>query len=164
MVKKILICSDTHGDNSYLKKAIDINDPDIVLHAGDFCCSFSKINEIVDYVVSGNNDIEGQKEIYFSLFGINIYMSHGDEFISYFSPPNENSKKVFKSIRNKGLDLIIYGHTHVECVHNIKNTLVINPGSITAPRNKSNKKSYAVITIKDNKIIEKSFDEIIRYI
>ncbi|MGL5591422.1 MAG: metallophosphoesterase family protein [Mycoplasmoidaceae bacterium] len=164
MLKKILICSDTHGNNKYLEEAIALNKPDVVLHAGDFCCSISLIKEMVDYVVSGNNDTVGEEELYFSLFGVNVYMTHGHQFISYFCKSNENSKRIYKSIRNKGLNLIVYGHTHVEEVGYVKKTLIINPGSISSPRNSSNRKSYAIITIKDNKIVEKTFDEIIRYI
>ncbi|MGL5246167.1 MAG: metallophosphoesterase family protein [Mycoplasmoidaceae bacterium] len=164
MLKKILISSDTHGNNKYLKEAIALNKPDIVLHAGDFCCNLNEINEIANYVVSGNNDTVGEEELYFSLFGVNVYMTHGHQFISYFCKSNENSKRIYKSIKNKGLDLIVYGHTHVEDVDHVRKVLIINPGSISSPRNSSNRKSYAIITIRDNKIVEKTFEEIIRYI
>lgn len=164
MVKKILICSDTHGNNNSLKEAIAINKPNVVLHAGDFCCNLSVINEMVDYIVAGNNDTQGEEQLYFSLFGVNIFLTHGDKFISYLCKSKENAQRIFDSIINKDLNLIVYGHTHIECVDYIGDVLAINPGSISAPRNRSSRKSYAIITIKDNKIVEKTFEEIIRYL
>ena len=76
----------------------------------------------------------------------------------------EHAQRIFDSITTKGLHLIVYGHAHMECVDYIGDLLAINPGSISAPRNRSTRKSYAIITNKDNKIVEKTYEEIIRYL
>lgn len=81
---KILIVSDTHGNISNLTKVINNNKYDYVIHAGDFCVGYSEIKKYVDYVVAGNNDFEGEKELFFEIDGIKFVLLHGEYFDSFF--------------------------------------------------------------------------------
>jgi predicted phosphodiesterase len=49
-------------------------------------------------------------------------------------------------------DLIICGHTHVECIKRYNEVLVINPGSPTFPHNYSAQPgTVAVLTLAENR-------------
>jgi predicted phosphodiesterase len=62
---KILLISDTHGDNETYKKIIKKNKPDVVLHAGDFYDSKSRdsfdldsFKKVVNFYIEGNHGIK----------------------------------------------------------------------------------------------------------
>jgi predicted phosphodiesterase len=66
-VKKILILSDTHGDETLYKQIIKNEEADIVIHAGDYSdtksrLSFDKNDFIsnVDYYIEGNHGIKNE--------------------------------------------------------------------------------------------------------
>ncbi len=164
MVKKILIFSDSHGKNQEMEKIVKESKPDIVIHAGDYCCDIEELKEYIDYIVAGNNDFIGEHQIYFEIDGLRFFLTHGHSYIQSFCSPYDNSKKILNAIDNKEIDVIVFGHSHIESVEKIENVLVINPGSITSPRNKSKKKTYAIIEIENSKIINQDFNKIIKYI
>lgn len=160
-MKKILILSDSHGKNKLLEEIIDKENPDVVIHCGDHCMSDEKyLNEKFNYYVRGNNDYIGEREIITNIDGINFLVIHGDEYNIYFNEFNQLAKYA----SDIGANIVLYGHTHVENYIKINDIILINPGSISLPRNKSNKKSYGIINIKNGQIVEKKLDEIVRYI
>lgn len=140
---KIVAISDTHG--SY-QPILDIQnkeyDADFLFHLGDYC--------IPDYLVApflavkGNNDYSSEfpQIRNLTINGLTIHLEHGDGFKF-----NTQRKKYVKDIN---ADIFIYGHTHrfSTSVMNEK-TIMINPGSMTYPRD-DNYGSYAVIYLDDN--------------
>ncbi|KFB07206.1 metallophosphoesterase family protein [Malacoplasma iowae] len=150
---KILIVSDTHGNISNLTKVINNNKYDYVIHAGDFCVGYSEIKKYVDYVVAGNNDFEGEKELFFEIDGIKFVLLHGEYFDSFFDY-SSRYKKMVDHYSDKNVDVIISGHTHIEYCELISNVLCINPGSLYLPRNHSRTKTYAELIIENKKIID----------
>lgn len=143
---KIVAISDTHGSYEPL---LDIQnkefDADYFFHLGDFC--------IPDYLVSpylavkGNNDYTTgfPSKIDINIKGLKVHLEHGHNF-SFIA----NRRNYLKEL---DCDLFIYGHTHQfsSSVFNEK-TILVNPGSLTKPRDDFNG-SYAVILIDDdNKI------------
>lgn len=140
---KIVIISDTHGSYQPL---LDIQtkeyDADYYFHLGDFC--------IPDYLISpflavkGNNDFstEFPKKKDLIINGFKIHLEHGDNFEFLI-----NKSKYIKKIDP---DIFIYGHTHCFSVGTINDkTILINPGSLTQPRDDF-LGSYAILTIDDN--------------
>ena len=56
------------------------------------------------------------------------------------------------SLIGKGADILIYGHTHVPKVVQRNHLLVINPGSLSLPRQENHEPSYAVLNIEGDDI------------
>ena len=54
--------------------------------------------------------------------------------------------------KRKGADILIYGHTHVPKVVQRNHLLVINPGSLSLPRQENHEPSYAVLNIEGDYI------------
>lgn len=160
-MKKVLILSDSHGKNDIMEYVINKEKPDYIIHCGDHCLNNNDyLNRIFDIYVQGNNDYIGEREILKNIEGLIFLVLHGDEFNVY---SNELSGLI-RYGKNVGADIILYGHSHVENYYKEDDIILINPGSITYPRNKTNKKSYAIIHINNGKIIENNLNEIVRYI
>jgi putative phosphoesterase len=70
---------------------------------------------------------------------------HGDQLWSW----DEN--KWYQRLRNLGnkhsVDIVIFGHSHKDLIDNTTKPYLLNPGSITLPRNNGLQKSYAIIEI-----------------
>lgn len=80
---KVLIFSDSHGENSLMKLIIEKEKPNIKIHLGDYCVSESFMENNFDFYVKGNNDIFGEKNKTINIDGINFLLVHGDMF-NYF--------------------------------------------------------------------------------
>lgn len=164
---KILAISDTHGK---LNKVRDIwqklTNVDLILHAGDYCHDGMKLeNEfgVPVIAVKGNCDGGGTDdyEIIHTEYG-KIFLTHGHaQSVGY-----STDKLIYRALE-EGCCAAVYGHTHI--CENIsvpgsagagKNTSeirIINPGSISLPRDGSGG-SYAIIRTS-----EESFDASIVY-
>ena len=130
---KILIMSDTHFsrnfsvDNSLLKQ---ISESDMIIHCGDFTS-----REFYDFLnstkklsaVKGNNDSRISEllgtELKMQLNGFRIAVTHGH---------NSGIENLHHKYSDS--DIIIFGHTHHPSVENVRDQLLINPGSLTANR------------------------------
>ncbi|MCF0217622.1 MAG: YfcE family phosphodiesterase [Malacoplasma sp.] len=162
-MKKILIVSDTHGNIENFKKVIQLEKPDIKIHAGDFCVDINIIKNNFDFLVAGNNDFEGERVLKFQIFNFNFVLLHGDIF-GYYSQNNveEFKNTLFEyAIRNQA-DVLITGHTHIELVDYQDNILLLNPGSLVYPRNKNHICTYAILEVDENKIKSVEQSEIIK--
>lgn len=131
-MSKILVVSDSHGDDQILKTILDkfANQVDLLIHTGD--SEFSSDNPLVEKfnLVKGNMDfVSFPKELVLKLGDDTILVTHGHLFsvgISLTSLTLEGQEV--------GADMIFYGHTH-ELLATIENkTLIVNPGSISYPR------------------------------
>lgn len=160
-MKKVLIFSDSHGENSLMEKIINFEEPDIIIHCGDHCLSNEKyLNERFTYYVRGNNDSIGIREHIFKIENLNFLLTHGDDFC-YF---NYDFNSLIKYAKEIGVNVALIGHSHKEEFIKKDGITIINPGSISFPRNVSHKKTYAVINVDKNIIIENRIEEVIKYI
>ncbi len=148
-MNKILVVSDSHGNNSNISAVAIQEKPDLVIHAGDYCRDISDMKAVVDIIVAGNNDIVGNKYKEIEVGGLRIGVTHGHKEISFSKEKTiENFTKLIK--KNK-LDILIFGHTHREFLHEFDGNFLLNPGSISYPRNASFLPSYVIIEIGDKK-------------
>lgn len=167
-MNKILIFSDSHGQNSNMKKIIGEEKPDLILHAGDFCCDVSEISKIANYYCFGNNDTyydvsSDEKFITeFEYEGLKFIITHSHQFYTFLSSIENVKKNMLNYFKSKNPDVIIFGHSHIEDVSQIDQVLFINPGSITLPRNRERKPTYAVLRIENCKIVSRNKSEIIK--
>ena len=50
----------------------------------------------------------------------------------------------------RGMDIVMYGHTHKPVIEVEKDVIAINPGSLTYPRQDGKNPSYIIMTIDEN--------------
>lgn len=162
-MKKVLIISDTHGTKKQIKDVIKKEKPDYSIHAGDFCVDIDFMRENFSYFVAGNNDDEGEDIVEFIIDKIKFVLIHGHHIISFFSFHSTKLEKLNKFLLEKKGHVLIFGHTHIEMFELVNGSYILNPGSLVFPRNNSGKNTYIILRIENGKILEKTFNEAIRY-
>ncbi len=152
---KILIVSDTHGSLKGLEAAIAAEGSlDWILHMGDVDRQENEIAKLAGSsrlaCVRGNNDYYTQlsDELLLEIGGYKIWMTHGHRYQVY------SGTDMLKNVGiMKGADIVMYGHTHcplIEIDEENKIT-VINPGSVSQPRQIGRQPSYIVMVIEEGK-------------
>lgn len=145
---KILVVSDTHGQNRNLEIVVGRIKPiDMLLHLGDVEGSeylVDKIGECPAYIVRGNCDMNGKLpgEIVLPVEGHTIFMTHGHRYMAGYG-----TARLKEAARARGADIVLYGHTHVPLLQHEDGMTILNPGSLSKPRQEDRKCSYAVIEI-----------------
>lgn len=152
---KVLIVSDSHGKNTHLNKVLDKEkDIEVFLHLGDLEGSEHFIETFVPCrieMVSGNNDYftEVDREKIIELGGYKIFMTHGHRY-----GVNFGTEDLKEAGRNLGVDIVMFGHTHVPCIDTEDDIIAINPGSISQPRQPGRIPTYIIMEIYDNGEVE----------
>lgn len=154
-MKKIVIMSDNHGDQSMIKYVKEQErDADYFIHCGDSeAYDLSVLDGFI--CVKGNNDwaLDLPKEAHLVVEGVSVLITHG-QYFGYF-----NRELAMNDLltRNK-CQVLISGHTHMPMFEKDGSFYYINPGSTTLPRGGS-KRSYAILFI-DNKQLDFCLKEI----
>lgn len=148
---KILIVSDTHKHNENMFQILeDIGQLDMVIHCGDAEGAEHIIREKINcplYIVSGNNDFfsELDNEIVFNIEEKNILLTHGHYY--YVSMGMD---RLVEEAKSRDIDIVIYGHTHRPHIENIDGVTVLNPGSISYPRQNDKVPTYILMETDEN--------------
>lgn len=148
---RILIVSDTHGREWVLEKVLKQIEPiDHLIHLGDVEGSEDYIRAIAGVpvdMVSGNNDFftDLPTELILELGKYRALLTHGHAYYVYRGV--ENLKEA--AIR-KGVDIVMYGHTHCPNLIQEDGLTILNPGSISRPRQENGKPSYIIMEIDDD--------------
>ncbi|MBQ3105316.1 MAG: metallophosphoesterase [Lachnospiraceae bacterium] len=154
-MKKILIVSDTHGRNrSYLELVERLKPLDLVIHCGDVEGSEYLIGEAAECpaaIVSGNNDFFAQlpRELVVPIGPYKAWVTHGHMY-----GVTMDDRNLSREAAARGMDIVIYGHTHRPVVKKENDILVINPGSLTYPRQRERKPSYILMELDDNQELQ----------
>lgn len=147
---RVLIVSDTHGRNDNFLKVLEKEMPvDMVIHCGDTEGGEYTIASAAGcgaYIVCGNNDFfsELPKELDLEIEGYRVWVTHGHNY--YVSMGNETIKSV---ARQRGFDMVIYGHTHRPLVDEEDDLIALNPGSLSYPRQSDRRPSYIIMKIDE---------------
>ena len=147
---KILIVSDTHRHDENLLAVIKKEKPfDFLIHLGDIEGSEYVIKDWVECpveIVAGNNDffsgLEKEKIIHIGKYS--ILMTHG-----HYYYVNMGTKFIVDEARGRGVDIVMFGHTHKPLVDRECDVIALNPGSLSYPRQEGRRPSYIVMTIDD---------------
>lgn len=147
---RILIVSDSHGRSENVEKAIkQVGKIDFLIHLGDVC-DYPQIIEgmahVPVYMVAGNNDFgRGLLDRNIIQFGGHrVYMTHGHRQGVY------SGVQLLKSIaRDNNCDIVMFGHTHKPYFEE-GDVTVLNPGSISEPRQAGREKTFVLMKIDDN--------------
>ena len=147
---KVLILSDTHGYNDTMYEVIDREAPfDMLIHCGDLEGAYDELRSKVNctlHVVAGNNDYDPDMDRV-KVFDIGKYkavLTHGHRYRLY----SDLSPLFYLAVENHA-DFVFFGHTHVPMIKEEGPVMLINPGSLTYPRQHGRKPSYIVGTIED---------------
>ncbi|NLZ81348.1 MAG: metallophosphoesterase [Clostridiales bacterium] len=145
---RILIVSDTHRRHENLEKVLEqVGNIDLLIHLGDVEGGEDYIEAIANCpveIIAGNNDffsrLEKEKEIY---IGSNkVLLTHGNYY--YVSVGVENLRMDAVA---RGMDIVMFGHTHRPYLDISEKIVVLNPGSISYPRQMGKLPSYIIMEI-----------------
>ncbi|MTI79729.1 MAG: phosphodiesterase [Firmicutes bacterium] len=175
---KIGVLSDTHGSLHYFDKAMEIlKDCDYILHGGDVLYHgprnplpegynpkelSKKINNINNIIFTqGNCDADVDQMVidhpiqspyvFTQLGNLKILLCHGYK---------QDKKELVEMAKKFNADLFIYGHTHIKELYRDGGLIVLNPGSISLP--KDNTHSVAVIDDNSLTLIDINNNEVIK--
>ena len=153
---RILIVSDTHRRDGNFRRVLEKTGPiDMLIHLGDTEGSESYFREWVDndvcviHVVRGNNDFfsfcDREKEI--SIGRYRALLTHGHMY-----GVSLGTEGIKDEARARKVDIVMYGHTHrpfyeVEKKEGDKDLIVLNPGSLSYPRQDGHKPSFMLMEI-----------------
>ena len=147
---KVLIVSDTHGYDQNFEAVVDREAPiDALIHCGDIEGSedyFEALVECPVYMVRGNNDffsdLNGEME--FELAGRRIFLTHGHYYGVSMGP-----ERILDEGLDRGVDLVMFGHTHRPLLMQESDITVLNPGSLSFPRQDGRKPTYLIMEIDE---------------
>ncbi|MCL2402266.1 MAG: metallophosphoesterase [Oscillospiraceae bacterium] len=150
---KILVLSDSHGDTSACLQAVRLTAPELIVHLGDYdsdCEAISKQFEIPIKAVKGNCDLRSNRsdEAEFEVAGKRFFITYGHPY-----GVKTSLARVTLAARQKGADVLLFGHTHNSCYDIIDEMVLVNPGSIGGYRTQTGEKTYAVLEIKNGAVL-----------
>ncbi|WP_053955916.1 metallophosphoesterase family protein [Inediibacterium massiliense] len=145
---KVLVISDTHKTIDLAARVIkEIEDVDICIHLGDHYEDALDIEEStgVEMIgVKGNCDRgDGESEMVLDLEDHRFFITHGHEY-----SVKMNLNRIYYRALELGCDVVLFGHTHSPLIDKIDDVLIMNPGSISLPRDGQNR-SYGIIEIDE---------------
>lgn len=147
---KILIVSDTHRRDINLEKVLREQKPiDRLIHLGDAEGSEDFIRQLADCpvnIVCGNNDFfcDLPREQELMLGKYKVLITHGHYY--YVSL---DTQEIRRQARARGVDIVMYGHTHRPVLDVGEHLTVLNPGSLSYPRQEGRKPSYILMEINE---------------
>lgn len=145
---KILVMSDSHGRRDLVKKIIQKHeDTAMVLHLGDVLEDVSDMPPLFPdrkFVwVRGNCDVYRDDPLHtcVTVDGVTLFMAHGHSFAVHYG-----LTALTQEALRRGAQICLYGHTHVPCNRYQNGLYIMNPGSLSRPRD-SSRAGYGLIEI-----------------
>lgn len=144
---KALIISDTHGNCKNLLTVLErIGKIDLLLHLGDVERDEDYIPCLVDcpvHIVRGNNDyrtsLPSEEVVEFGAY--RIYLTHGHTMLFR----SRGMDAIWQRAQELGAGIALFGHTHEPCLIQDRPVTLLNPGSLSRPRQEGRKPSYALM-------------------
>ncbi len=143
---KILLVSDTHGKDENLELAVEAARPfDLLAHCGDVEGREYYIEALAEtpcLFVAGNNDFwsDLESENVLTLENHRIFMTHG-----HYYGVSRGPEKLADEARRRYCDTVFYGHIHRPVWEVVGGVTMLNPGSLTYPRQTGRRPSYMVL-------------------
>lgn len=149
---RVLIVSDTHGHHEYFVKAVRAAGKiDMVIHCGDSEGGENEMRSIVENTtgtlcpcifVRGNNDYAGdlRSEAVVSVSGHKVFVTHGHRYSLYMG-----FDTLSYAANEREADVVLFGHTHKPCIETYAGIWMVNPGSLSYPRQEGRKATYIIM-------------------
>ena len=148
---RVLIVSDTHGRHLNLDRVLeDTGAVDVFIHLGDVEGGETYINAVIEcekHIVKGNNDFfsELPREEEFMLGSKRVFISHGHNYYVSLDP-----ERIKEEGRARKADIVMFGHTHRPYLDVSEDITVLNPGSLSYPRQEGKEPSYIIMETDQN--------------
>ena len=132
-MKRILVLSDSHSGNSFMRWCVQSVKPDAIVHLGDYYDDGLDLHEeyplIPFYSVPGNCDKYRTpphvSEILITrVFGVDLYMTHGHKH-----RVKSTMGLLTAAARVAKVQAVLYGHTHIPDCRYEDGLWILNPGS-----------------------------------
>lgn len=146
---KALVFSDSHGRIDNLLEVLRrYPDYEAIFHLGDVLEDAERIRRLTPYpvyMVKGNCDYSSSlpASLMVEFGGKRIAMCHGHRYLGFGGGTD--------SLRYFGLqgraDIVMFGHTHVPLLEEREDLILLNPGSISQPRQENKIPTYTVMEI-----------------
>lgn len=156
MSQKILIVSDSHGKDRYLKQAIQNMGKylDRMIHLGDSQIPADMLAGMVNCpvdMVRGNCDglskLPAAKLV--DIGSHKALLTHGHIYGGKAGIP-----QMREMAKENGADIVMFGHIHEPLLEQEDGITVLNPGSISQPRQDGRRPTYMVMTLEDDGRVE----------
>ena len=151
---RILIMSDSHGRNENVELAIaqvreEIGEFQMLFHLGDVgdARELESLAGVPCYIVRGNTDYDAK------LLNANVIEAGGHRIFATHGHLYQVDMRLdllrFAALEND-CDIAMYGHTHVPYLEEDPDDVtILNPGSISKPRQADHRYTYMVMEIDD---------------
>lgn len=151
---RILIMSDSHGRNENVELAIaqvreEIGEFQMLIHLGDVgdARELELLAGVPCYIVRGNTDYDAK------LLNANVIEAGGHRIFATHGHLYQVDMRLdllrFAALEND-CDIAMYGHTHVPYLEEDPDDVtILNPGSISKPRQADHRYTYMVMEIDD---------------
>ena len=151
---RILIMSDSHGRNENVELAIaqvreEIGEFQMLIHLGDVgdARELESLAGVPCYIVRGNTDYDAK------LLNANVIEAGGHRIFATHGHLYQVDMRLdllrFAALEND-CDIAMYGHTHVPYLEEDPDDVtILNPGSISKPRQADHSYTYMVMEIDD---------------
>ena len=151
---RILIMSDSHGRNENVELAIaqvreEIGEFQMLIHLGDVgdAREIESLAGVPCYIVRGNTDYDAK------LLNANVIEASGHRIFATHGHLYQVDMRLdllrFAALEND-CDIAMYGHTHVPYLEEDPDDItILNPGSISKPRQADHRYTYMVMEIDD---------------
>ena len=147
---KILIVSDTHAKHGNLDYVLEqAGSIDLFIHLGDVEGDEEYLDAVIEcekHIVRGNNDFFSRlpREEEFDIGKYHVFITHGHYY--YVSMDVDT---IIEEARSRNADIVMFGHTHKPYFSQKDGLTVLNPGSLSYPRQDGRKPSYMVMEIDE---------------
>jgi len=147
---KVLVISDSHGNWHNVEGVIEqVGEIDMLIHCGDVENDEDYIRALVDcpvHIVSGNCDYgyDLPATDTFMVGNYTVMACHGHSFYVHGS-----TKYLKEYARENGIDVVMFGHTHRPYIEIDEDVTVLNPGSISYPRQEDRRQTFLIMEIDE---------------
>ena len=142
---KLLIFSDSHGCMDHMVQAVEKEMPDRIIHLGDHLRDGQALSDLFPHIptdmVPGNCDFDLTENLekMLSFEKVSLLICHGHTL---------RVKESYQIARytgmERGVNAVLFGHTHVPYLYESPELILLNPGSIGRYR-----PSYAVMELQN---------------
>ena len=148
---RILIVSDTHRlDDNFFQAVEDVGEIDMVIHCGDAEGSEYELQKAADvplYIVRGNNDFfsDLEDELELEIEGKRILVTHG-----HYHHVSTGVEYLLSDAEQRNFDVVMFGHIHRPMIKEYGDLVILNPGSLSYPRQDGRAPSYIIMETDGN--------------
>ena len=146
---KAAVFSDTHSNTALMVEAVRRCRPDVIIHLGDYERDTEILRrefpQIPLYNVCGNCDMMPAAPLadIVPLGPVKAYICHGHSFGADYG---DMSSLVYAA-QEAGAKIAMFGHTHRPYLESDGEVTLLNPGSLSYPRQEGRRPSYIVMEL-----------------